>query len=95
MPKSIDELKGEIEDKLNSKIRERDSLIIKLDNIQKDLMNLVNQQYDLDPTKTRIKCVGCRGLGYVQSDDNKKKICQTCGGMKYNWAELFVDESND
>ena len=94
MPKSIEDIKGEIQDKLNSKIRERDNLIIKLDNIQKDLMTLVNQQYELDLTKTKIKCVGCRGAGYVSADDNKKKICPTCGGMKYNWAEVYEDESD-
>ncbi len=82
----------ELQDKLNSKIRERDQLIIKLDKLQKELMELAEQSYTLDNTKTKIKCVSCRGMGYIQTEDGKKQ-CQTCQGKRYNWAEKFIEDN--
>jgi len=86
--------KEEIEDKLKSKIRERDNLVIKLDKLQKELYQLLELTYENDPTKTKIKCIGCRGVGYIQTEDGKK-ICQNCEGKKYNWAEAFIEDNND
>jgi len=90
--RTVKDYLDEIRDKLNSKIKERDSLLMKIDTVSKEIMSIVNQQYSLDPTKTRIKCINCRGMGYVVGEDNKKKLCSVCNGDRFNWAELFIEE---
>ena len=95
MSKTIEERRIELEDKINSKVRERDKLVIELNKTQKDIMDILEETYRLDPTKTRIKCINCKGLGYTPTEDNKKKLCSVCNGAGYNWAELFIDDKND
>ena len=82
----------EINDALNSKIRDRDKLIISLDNVSKELAELLEQKYSLDPKMVRIKCINCGGVGYSVGEDSKKRICQMCNGKLYNWTEIFIEK---
>ena len=92
MPKkSIEEQMLEIKDLLTTKIRERDKLVIKVNEVAREINNLLEKQYNLDPTKIQIKCINCRGLGYIPEED-KKKVCTVCNGSKYNWAEAYIEE---
>ena len=86
--------KDTIEDKINSKVRQRDKLIIELNNLQDEIIKLIELSYEKDPTKIKIRCVACRGTGYIISEDKKKRICQTCKGTQYNWAEIYEEKKN-
>ena len=91
--KTQEELKDELTSKLTTLQRERAKLIIELDKIQKEMESTVDKIYMYDVTKTRIKCINpaCLGNGWVKTEDGKKHTCPTCGGSKYNWAELFIE----
>jgi hypothetical protein len=91
--KTIEDYKVELVDKITSLVSKRNSLVLELENMQKQLKVLIEQQYSLDDTKVRITCPGCNGLGYMQGEDKKKTLCQICGGDYYMWATIFKPET--
>jgi hypothetical protein len=93
MQKNIEERKADLEDKINSKARERDSYILKINEIQKELTTLLEQIYLLDPSKIRIMCPACTH-GIQTRDDGKKILCEYCNGSSYKWAEIFKEDTN-
>lgn len=93
----IDEYKDELEDKLKSLARKRDTLILEIQKLQTEIETIVEQSYAIDDTKIRITCFplsagGCSGKGYVTLEDGKKHICPVCNGKNYIWAEKYKEE---
>lgn len=82
-----DEL-GELRSEINKSFRKRADLIIKVDKLTKEIGDLYNQIYRVDPNYVDIQCGRCGGTGIIinPEDSTKKILCDICGGRKYNWA---------
>ena len=89
--KTIDDIKGELQDKVNTLVRDRSNLILNLDKKNRELEQALDNLYSIDDTKVRITCIVCKGLGYVAGDDGKKHTCQTCNGRMYLWTERYIE----
>jgi len=81
----------ELQDQLKSLIRKRDKQLIDINKSQEEINNLLDQIYEKDPMRVRVRCIQCNGLGYIKDNNDKKKICNICGGKKYNWMNLYVE----
>jgi len=80
----------EIDDKLNSLMRQRDKNIIEINKLQEDVLSLLNKKYELDPQMVRVNCIQCGGLGRVKGEDGKPVICPVCNGEGYNWMKIYA-----
>ena len=91
--KSMEDYMNELQDKISTLVRERNNLILEMDKKTKELEKLVEQQFVLDENKIKIKCLGCKGLGYVPTEDGKKQFCPMCGGpdKPYLWADKYTE----
>jgi len=92
----LDDYKTELEDKIKSLAKKRDTLVLEIQKIQTEIETLVEQSYALDSTKVRITCFpksagGCAGTGYVTLEDGKKHICPVCNGKYFLWAEKYTE----
>lgn len=96
MTKTIEDIRNELQDKLNTLVRKRDSSILEIQKTQKDIEDIIEKQYSMDASKIRIKCINCRGTGISPNvgQDGKKHFCEVCGGpdRPYLWAEKYVEE---
>ena len=88
--KTIDDVKNELQDKLNKKITDRNNLIMELDKVSKELADILDNTYALDNSKVRIICPLCNAAEYYTTEEGKKVICPSCGGRKFKWAKLFM-----
>jgi len=82
----------EINDKLNSLIRQRDKLIIDVNTKNEELIELLEQKYKLDSTMVQVDCIQCNALGRVKSEEGTQIICPTCRGTGYIWMKLYTPE---
>ncbi len=82
--------KIEIEDKIKSLARKRDEKVLELDKLQKKLLVLMEEYYQVDDTMIQTECISCGGVGYGKSEQGDKKvICQICLGKCYNWMRKY------
>ena len=89
--KTIEDYKVELNDKVEKLVRDRNDIIIKAEEINKQLHILMEQQLALDDSKIKIKCLQCGGKGWVDAGDGKKIVCQVCSGLEYLWAEKYTE----
>ena len=80
----------EIDDKLNSIVRQRDKLIIEVNKVNEEIQELLDTKYTLDPIMERIECIQCGALGRVKREDGSQSICPTCNGRCYIWLKKFT-----
>ena len=92
MSKSVEEYKVELNDKVEKLVRDRNNIIIKAEEINKQLHILMEQQLALDDSKVKAKCIQCNGQGWIDSGDGKKVVCPICGGSCYMWVEKYIEE---
>jgi len=85
----------EIEDKLNSSLRKRDKAIIELNNINKELDELLELKFLNDPKMVKIKCIQCGGMGRVKQENGNQVICPTCKGNEYVWLEAYIPKQEE
>ena len=81
--------KEELEDKIKTLSRKRDKAILDANNIQKELILLVEQLYEVEDKYVKIECFRCGGVGYIKAEDNKKRICDICNGKQYTWMKRY------
>ena len=94
MPKrTVEDYKTELDDKIKSLLRTRNEKVVELNNLNKEIEVLMEQQLALDESKIKVKCIVCSGRGYIESEDGRKVMCQVCGGpdKPYIWAEKYTD----
>jgi len=80
----------EIEDKINSKLRERDKLILKAEEYNKELLELLESKNILDPLMEKIVCFHCNSLGRIKKEDGSQTLCPTCEGKGYVWLKKYI-----
>jgi phage FluMu protein Com len=93
----IENLKDELEDEIKSITRKRDKLLVEVNDIGKELGNLLEKYYALDENMVAIKCPRCKGMGYLQDNKGNKQLCDTCGGpdKPYIWMEKYEPRKSD
>ena len=88
--------KDKLRDLINKKARERANLIIKINELEKEMEDLGDKLYSMDDRFIKINCIRCQGLTYIKSTDSTgketKQICDICKGKGYNWALKFEEK---
>jgi len=84
--------KEELEDKIKSLSRKRDQSYLDMSKYQKEIEDLMEQYYEVSDTHTKVICIQCNGVGYLQIEEGKKQMCNICKGKKYIWLSKYVEE---
>lgn len=92
MKKTVEDYKVELNDKINNLIKQRNDIILKAEEVNKQLQTLMEQQLALDETKIKANCIQCNAKGWIDSGDGKKVICPICGGNCYMWVEKYTED---
>jgi len=79
----------DIEDEIKSVSRKRDITIVEAQKYQDQLVALAEQLYEIDPQYIKVECFRCGGVGYLKGEDDKKHICELCGGKEYTWMKIY------
>jgi hypothetical protein len=93
-----EENKEEILDQIKSIVRKRDKLIIDIDNLEKELLSLNEKYKGLSGEYTKVECLTCGGIGYIEDPSNKEKkvVCKnptipflSCNGKGFIWLKKY------
>ena len=80
----------ELEDDIKSLNRKRMKIIVEAGELDKEIGEVSEKFYALNPDYVKVTCPNCLGQGYLKPEDSDKPIkCQVCNLKCYLWMNVW------
>ena len=67
-------------------------LIVEIDKLDKEVIGLSEEYYQLNPDYVKIDCLFCNGQGFIEGEDKKRVKCQYCNLKGYLWVKKWNEK---
>jgi len=83
-----------LEDEIRALTRKKMQLIVDADKLNKEILEVTEKYYELSDDYTKVVCFNCDGQGYIQVEEENKKVkCQICNLKCYLWMKKFKGDA--